>query len=295
MCEKKKWGKKARSAWKHKLFSLLDCYCTSFPLTSPPLQKYAELVSAILFHSHDKRDASVAWFLHHFPLPVCLSHKGSSVVLTEACRCWDRYVFLEWCCLVRCHVPDHQFFLLKWQHGLKQSTQLQRAARESMRWTCMCVSCCILHSALDCCSATALSDTSACQLHSYCTTTKSPITAVDVMPFIPAMFFGQELIGITFPQVCAWWLWAGVLCCSWRVPAPTVCFLPVSPSHPAGEQIPVLWNARVKWVLAWKAVVLGLTGTMGSGVSLCGIACDTLNSMFLWFLDFVSTSSAVLI
>lgn len=124
---------------------------------------------------------------------------------------------------------------------------------------------------------------------------KSPITAVDVMPFIPAMFFGQELIGITFPQVCAWWLWAGVLCCSWRVPAPTVCFLPVSPSHPAGEQIPVLWNARVKWVLAWKAVVLGLTGTMGSGVSLCGIACDTLNSMFLWFLDFVSTSSAVLI
>lgn len=59
-----------------------------------------------------------------------------------------------------------------------------------------------LCSALSCCSATALSDTSARQLHSFYTTTQSPVTAIDVvMPFIPVFWPGTRRCNLS-PGLC---------------------------------------------------------------------------------------------
>lgn len=68
---------------------------------------------------------------------------------------------------------------------------------EGTRRSCMHASCYVLYSTLSCYSATALSDTSACQLHSFYTTTESPISAIDViLPFTHVFWWG------TSPSAC---------------------------------------------------------------------------------------------
>lgn len=103
----------------------------------------------------------------------------------------------------------------------------------------MCVSCYILHSTLSCYSATALSDTSVCQLYSFCTTTKSPISAIDViLPFTPVLWLGTcrhppfpSMFLVTLGQNALLWL------------QPPYLFY-ASVLLTVVEQIPVLWHVR---------------------------------------------------
>lgn len=212
MCEEK-WGGvgEARSALKHKGF---------FPLT---FWKHAELVSTLLLRSGDQRNVSVAWFLHHFSLQVCCP-TGCSVVLAKACRTgvavssWSGEVLSD----VTCLTSDASSVC---QSGLKNSTQLQRATKDQreheMKLHVSLLLCFTLCSWLLLCYSPVwhLSMPAALILHD-----NNPQLLQLMLWCHLYLFSGWELRGITFPQVCAWWLWAGVLCCGWRVPAPSICF-----------------------------------------------------------------------
>lgn len=219
------------------------------------------------------------------PLP-----QGCSVVLAEACRYWNSCVFLEWCGLVRCHMLEPPVLSAKMAAWFQRIYPTSKSGQREHE-----MKLCILHSALDCCSATDLSDTSACQLHSYCTNHQIPNYCNWCCDAIYTCFLARNSETSPFPRSVP--DDSGLRCSAvageFQLPVFAFCQSPLLILQV--EQIPVLWNVRGKWVLGWKAVVLGLTGSMGSGVSLCGIACDTLSSMFLWFLDFVSTRSAILI
>jgi len=107
----------------------------------------------------------------------------------------------------------------------------------------MCVSCCILHSTLSCYSATALSDTSACQLYSFYTTTESPISAIDViLSFTPVLRLGT-CSRPSSPSVCLVSLGQSTL--QWlENPTPQYLFCAGVPCFTAGEQIPVVAHER---------------------------------------------------
>lgn len=107
----------------------------------------------------------------------------------------------------------------------------------------MCVSRYILHSTLSCYSATALSDTSACQLYSFYTTIESPISAIDViLPFTPVYWLGTcghppspRMCLVSLGQSTLRWL---------ESPGPHYLFCASALLFTAGDQIPVLWHVR---------------------------------------------------
>lgn len=159
-----------------------------------------------------------------------------------------------------------------------------------MRWSCMWVSCYILHSALSCYTAIDLSDTSACQLYSFYTPVKSPISAIDViLPFTPVFWLGTcrcpdslgawgdseaELCVAGEPQPPVFGLCqCPTFNCRWA----NTCF--VAHERTVGPRLKgscfrFNWYNRT-WCTGW--------------VRLCGIGYDNVNSVSLCFLDFMST------
>lgn len=177
------------------------CYFTCFLFCFVLNQKHAKLVPAKLSSpsSPHAKNACVAGFIHHCPWHACPPHSLALYV---------RWVVQHWgSCVV-----EQGFTGICVSSDVTDSSRLEAlvlparmaaclktyltpngSKSEGTRWSCVRASCCVLHATLSCYSATVLSDTSACQLHSFCTTTESPISAIDaILPFTPVFWWGTS-------------------------------------------------------------------------------------------------------